>query len=564
MTMLSPGATYHAELREQLDGIGRALSVQRALTWLARGLAVGSMLDLLIVLWAWARDGVGALALPGLVGLPFGVGLLLAVASVAARHEPRLLARRVDRAAGLQERSVTALELGRRGDDHALAIAQMRDAVEHLRRLDLLETFPIQVPKPELMTTLVVAVLALLVGIAPNPWLLKQRASNPAATVAREQAQRVERLADSLRPEESQEIEQLRELVRKGARTIEARSSEPESALNALEDLEDQIRQMGAGDDQLAAALAAVASALASDENTQPLASAIETGDLREISRATKALAQRTEEMDGQTRSQVAKVLRDASNRASRASPNVAGELADAAAAMAASAGADGDASGADGERQAGGRSSSASSQSGRSAQEALNALSSSAASAAERQRAQSQLEGSRNALERALGRTQSRAGGTSASTTRSSNSRSQNRGDDDSSGGSGLGQSGDPSGMGDQGSGGSQGGQGASGEDGQGGGFSTGGTPMNRTGSPTGMDAVTRPEQVPLNGDFAPDYSNDNPYLNEAGEGSARASDQPVNPSFSRKATQGNDSSNIPLGLRDLVKDYFSSLDQK
>src|SRR5919197_1294384 len=154
MSMLSPGATYHAELREQLSDIGRALSVQRALLWLARGLAVGTMFDLLLVLWAWARDAVSSLSLPGLVLVPLGTGLVLALLSLASRFEAHSLARRVDRAAGLQERSVTALELGRRGDEHALAIAQMRDAVEHLRRLDLLETFPIQVPKPELMTTL--------------------------------------------------------------------------------------------------------------------------------------------------------------------------------------------------------------------------------------------------------------------------------------------------------------------------------------------------------------------------------------------------------------------------
>ena len=41
MTMLSPAATYHAELREQLGSVGRALSVQRGLLWLARGLVRG-------------------------------------------------------------------------------------------------------------------------------------------------------------------------------------------------------------------------------------------------------------------------------------------------------------------------------------------------------------------------------------------------------------------------------------------------------------------------------------------------------------------------------------------
>ena len=76
-------------------------------------------------------------------------------------------------------------------------------------------------------------------------------------------------------------------------------------------------------------------------------------------------------------------------------------------------------------------------------------------------------------------------------------------------------------------------------------------------------MDAVTTPQQD-TDGTAPPDYSMDNPYLGDAGDGSSRVGDQSVNPSFQRKATQGNDQTTIPLGLRDLVKDYFSSLGQK
>jgi hypothetical protein len=77
-------------------------------------------------------------------------------------------------------------------------------------------------------------------------------------------------------------------------------------------------------------------------------------------------------------------------------------------------------------------------------------------------------------------------------------------------------------------------------------------------------MDAVTTPQQD-TDGSAPPDYSMDNPYLGDAGDGSSHVGDQSVNPSFQRgKATQGNDQGTIPLGLRDLVKDYFSSLGQK
>ena len=576
MTMLSPAATFHAELREQLGSVGRALSMQRAVQWLARGLAVGTLLVLGLVIWAWLRDGVSTLPIVGLVALPMATALLAAVASLFIRHRTPELARRIDTAARLQERSTTALELGASGAEYPLALAQMRDAVEHLRRVDMLDAFPLRLPKHELMAAFFVTVVAAIIGISPNPWLLRARAANPAISIAREQAQRVQRVADSISPQDSAELESLRQLVSKGAKTIDARSNEPDAALNALQDLEEQVRQMGAGDDQLAAALAAISSALASDPSTSNLATAINTGDMREISQALKDLAQQSQSMSPQDAQRVAKVLRDASNRAGRVSQSVSGELSDAADALG------GDQSASDGEMgdpsqagqagaQAGSQQGGANGQArnGRSASDALNQLSSSAAAAGERQRAASQLESSRNALERALGRTQSRSGTTGRSSSSSSSSRSQNgaaAGQDgaDQGQGAGQGQGGDQGDGADGNTGGTPGNdQGQGGDTGQGGGFSQGGQNQNRTGGSSGLDAITSPQQVPGYDGVTPDESQMNPYASEAGDGTARASDESVQPSFSRKPTQGNDNGSIPLGLRDLVKDYFSSLDQ-
>src|SRR5713226_5221006 len=570
MTMLSPAATYHAELREQLGSVGRALSVQRGLLWLARGLAAGTVVVLGLVVWAWIRDGVAALPLLLLVGLPVALGLVTAAGSMFIRHNTRDLARRVDHAARLHERSTTALELGARGDEFPLALAQMRDAVEHLKRVDLLEAFPLKAPRNELMAAVFIVVIAALIGISPNPWLLRARASNPAITIAREQAQRVQRLADSIQPSTA-ELDALRQLVSKGARTVDARSNEPDAALNALQDLEEQVRQMSAGDDQLASALAAIASALASDPATQQLANAINTGDMREISQAAKALAAAASSMSSQDQQRVARVMRDAAGKAGRISQSVAGSLSDAADAMSAGAGANASASASDPSQmgQSGSQSrSGASSQNGRSAQDALNQLGNDAAAAGERQRAASQLESSRNALERALGRTQSRSGSSgrsSSSSQRSQGSSTSQAGDQGQ--GSTPGQPGDQAADGTDGAGGGTpgGDQGNGGDTGQGGGYSTGGQSQNRTGtSGSGLDAIVRPEQVPTSGGFAPDQSSVNPYLGDAGTSAAQTAPESVQPSFSNKPTQGNDSGSIPLGLRDLVKDYFSSLDQK
>jgi hypothetical protein len=565
MTLLSPAATYHAELREQLSGVGRALAFQRALKWMTRGLAAGLIVVLGVIVWAWTRGTVADLPLPILVAVPILTALLAGAITLFIRHEYRLLARRVDNAAGLQERSTTALELGARGEEFPLALAQMRDAIEHLKRVDLLETFPMRLPRNELLTSFFVVIVAVLFAVSPNPWLLRARAANPAINIAREQAQRVERLAESMRVDEAAELDPLRELLRKGARTIEARSNEPDQALNALEDLEAQIQQMSAGDDQLAAALAAVASALAADSATEGLAAAINTGDLREISRAAQELGAQTEQLSGQDRERVSRVLRDAANRAGRASPAVAGEFSDAASALAEGA------EEADGVGEAGLESQPGQSgrrgSNGRSARDALNELSSAAGAAAERQRAETQLEASRNALERALGRTQSRSG----STGRSSSSSGQRQGAGQ-MGDQGMGMSGAAGQAGEAGAEGAESGAGgAPGSDeggmgeGQGGGYGTGSAGQRSPGAVSDLDTISTPHQLNSGVPFSPDEFGNNEYFSQASDGAATTGSESVSPTYRRgEATHNNDTSAIPLGLRDLIKDYFSSLDQR
>src|SRR5205814_1593737 len=136
------------------------------------------------------------------------------------------------------------------------------------------------------------------------------------------------------------------QLISNGAKTIDARSNEPDAALNSLQDLEEQVQQQSAGDDQLSAAMAAIASALAGNQNTQALSDAINTGDMRQISQASKDLSQALAKMSPQDQAQVAQVLRDASSRAGRVSQSVSRNLSTAADALDQAAGADASQSG--------------------------------------------------------------------------------------------------------------------------------------------------------------------------------------------------------------------------
>jgi hypothetical protein len=568
MSLLNPTATHTAVLQEQLGFIGRALALQRALVWWARGLVAGLALDLAVMLWAWTREAVASVPVSLWVVVPLCCAIGAGAAALLVRQSSHDLARRVDRQARLQERSVTALELGGRADDSPLALAQMRDAVEHLQRLEPLDTFPPRAPRRELFAAAVLAALTLIFAVSPNPWILSARAANPKVAAVRDQAEKVDRLADSVHPD-TPELAALQDLLKKGAKTIDARSSQPDEALTALDDLEQKIRDMSAGDDQMAASLAAIASALAGDSATQQLAAAINSGDMREISRATRDLAQRTSQMDSQEKARVAVVLQDASNRAGRASASVAADLAHAAAAL--RSGGASQQAGAAGQDQPGGTDAAgANGQTAESAQDALNDLANSATAAAERQRAQNQLESNRNALERALGRTPSRSGASNGSSRSSGSGSQQGQGGGQSSAdnGGGQGQGNSPGQQGDgadqSGSGGGNSNDNGSGDGQPGGGYSTGGQNLNRTGAPSNVDTVTRPEQVPSDGSVPPDISSQDPYLGEAGNSGSHVGSESVNPSYQSQSTQGSDKNSIPIGLRDLVKDYFSSLDQK
>ena len=209
-----------------------------------------------------------------------------------------------------------------------------------------------------------------------------------------------------------------------------------------------------------------------------------------------------------------------------------------------------------------------------RPASDALNQLSDSAAAAGERQRTASQLESSRNALERALGRTQSRSGSTRSSSTSHHHPASAARRTDRAANGD---QNGDPSQARRRGQG-----QAAT-------------APIavaaarqaatRATAETLARAAATRPaaNAEPSRALRAAARHDHNPAAGTQQQPvrARREQRQPVprrrrqrqragvpakpcSRRFSNKPTQGNDSGSIPLGLRDLVKDYFSSLDQK
>jgi hypothetical protein len=205
------------------------------------------------------------------------------------------------------------------------------------------------------------------------------------------------------------------------------------------------------------------------------------------------------------------------------------------------------------------------------SAADALNSLADSAAGAGARQLAQDQLQSSSNAITRALGQAPSSPSQSwSNGQPRPCGAQSGSAGAQDQSGASGSqGTTGEGQAQGqDQSQGQNQGGQGsgqdvASGDQArQGSGYSAGGPNTPESGSPTRIDTSGDLQRVPSQRQ-TPDQAQADPNPSSAAPGSANASEESVNPRYSSQPTQGGDNQDIPIGLRDLVRDYFSTQGQ-
>src|SRR2546425_2381474 len=103
---------HRSSLARALSGYLRAYQLQAALLWALRLLTLGLALDLLALglarAWPLLAPPAVALALPPLLGIVVGASL-----GLARRPRVEWLASQVDRRLGLQERTVTALELAR-------------------------------------------------------------------------------------------------------------------------------------------------------------------------------------------------------------------------------------------------------------------------------------------------------------------------------------------------------------------------------------------------------------------------------------------------------------------
>lgn len=305
--------------------------LQELLRILPLGLAVGTFIGLGAALLSRARP---LLARGELTVLALAAALVaVSVAGLVVmlrRRSPGEQARFADRQFGLRERMTAAVEIqsGLLPVDEAMAARQLRDALGAASTVDVSRQLPLQARRMDWLPPLVGISLLSLALWLPNPQetvLIEQR---EVAAVVEEQSQALAELIEEIQSDEALTDEQqaaLTQPLEEALAALERPNLSREEAVAALSEAEAELRALNQELDptSLNNALAEAANSLS---ESGEMAEAMRSGQPAEASSAARALAGSLGELDATAQAALAEELANAAN--ALASTNA--ELADA------------------------------------------------------------------------------------------------------------------------------------------------------------------------------------------------------------------------------------------
>jgi hypothetical protein len=273
-------------LDQRLTAWIRRKRLQRVIAWTGYGAAAGAGAALLIAVYAVFSKAVLPSEFLAAAGAGLAVGPLGGALSGWLWPINRTRAARTfDLAFDLKERVSTALDLRGRSDPPALTGKQVDNALEHASMVDEKRSLPLAFPLRQGLAAL------LLIGMTAGAWYAGQESF--AAAIERRQtrdtiraeAERIEALVEEIRANEDLTEEQkdaLIEPLEQALTELEAAES-LEEAYSALEEAEEQLRELeDPGAEALAEGLQEAGEALAgeAEDPLRPFAESLAEGDL--------------------------------------------------------------------------------------------------------------------------------------------------------------------------------------------------------------------------------------------------------------------------------------------
>ena len=332
--------TLETLLREW-DGRRRQVDLLR---WLPRGLLAGLYVGLAAALISrrqplLTRDELVILGLASILIGVSGIGLII----LLRRRSLAAQARFADRQFGLRERMTAAVEIqsGLLPVDGDITARQLADAIANAKTVDAKHLLPTRVRPVDWLPALAVA---LTLGIAlwlPNPQeavLLEQRAVTAAIE---QQVEELTALSEEIKANDAITPEQVEALLRPIEEALAALSEPGLSREEAVAALSQAEQEMQALSQELATpdlneALAEAAAALQDQAAAIGLADALQSGQLDQAGAAAGALAGEVSELPAEERAELAERLAEAAAGLRETDNELANSLERAAGALAA------------------------------------------------------------------------------------------------------------------------------------------------------------------------------------------------------------------------------------
>lgn len=330
-----------APISNQLNAWNQRRQQRDLLIWGPRGLMFGLYVAVALAAIARFRPfltntevAYWALGLSA-VGLVIG-----AVFVLSQRRDMQAKARFADETFGLKERTVAALEL----DAETIAAppeikeAQLKDTLSQIKQVDTTSALPFQINNQDWGLIGLAIALLLAAVILPNQMESILQGQRAVQQTVNEQIEKIEALEEAIENNaalSAEEQEALLDPLRDARQELENGVGSREEALAALSQAESALRELEAQNttEALEAQMAQAASGINS-QSGQSLSEAMEQGNLSQTAEELEALSESVSELSEQEQQELGRELSQASSELQGVNPELAEQLSEAGSAL--------------------------------------------------------------------------------------------------------------------------------------------------------------------------------------------------------------------------------------
>jgi len=327
------------EISCHLERWGRRRLLADALLWLPRGLLAGLVAAAAVAALARFRPVLHNREVAYVTISLATLGLLASLIFLLFRkHSTLEQAHFFDRQFELSERLTTAVEIqtGRLSTTQALAECQLVDTSGVVSQVDINSGLPLKINRPDLVILVLAGLLLVAAVVVPNQQTIVLREQEAlteaidqqivALQALKEQVQNAPLLSDN-------EREELLAPIRSAVNELNKQGLSREQAVSVLSEAEADLRELsGSGNaEALLQALQDAGRSLADNPSTTDIGGALVDGDLAQAAQAANQLADSLAQLSSDESKAIARDLRETVQTLADVDPSLAAQLAGAA-----------------------------------------------------------------------------------------------------------------------------------------------------------------------------------------------------------------------------------------